>query len=938
MGVSWACGVGELAHGFCCKWGVHAEIACQEDIGPDSAPRPLGPAERQWLETVCQGRSHSLPTEPVHRLIELQAAAAPDAIAIKFRHETLTYRELNRRANQLAHYFAGIGIGPEDRVVVCVEPAFDIVIALLATLKVGAAYVPLDPSYPVARIRTILDDTRPKVVVTRSHLIEKLPLDGVPTLTLDAQGPLLDGLSGENPNTPIDLEQTAYVYYTSGTTGAPKGVMASHRNLASYIQVAQTRYQFTNRDVMPAIARFSFSISMFELMSPLVAGGTLVILERDHILDFARMSQTLSEITFFHAGPGLLKSLLSYIKRHDADFSVFSRVRHASSGGDMVPPEMLEALREIFFNAEVFVIYGCTEISCMGCTYPVPRDGPVVRTYVGRPFDNMILKVTDGALNPVPVGAVGEILFAGAGIVKGYLNRPDLTAEKFVEIDGKRFYRTGDMGRISEEGWLELLGRSDFQVKLRGMRIELGDVEHNLRRAPGVRDGVVVAREVANGERALVAYVVMDAGDGKGQGGNGGMRMSAVRRHMAEQLPDYMVPAIYVELPSLPLNHNMKVDRRALPAPEREHLRAVAAPGVRPPETPTERRLASLWQKLLGIDAVGLDDNFFELGGHSMLALKLILELDSELGVVLEGMEVLRESLEVQANICDGRLGKVANTPRPVAPTAPAGDASELFHFGQGRSLYGVLHGGSDAAGRDAVLICSPVGQEYARTHFVLQRLARQLAARGVPTLRFDYYGCGDSLGDSIDGSSVRWQRDIGDAYAELKRRTNATRITAIGVRLGATLLCGVAGSLDLARLVLWDPVCQGSEYLAEMAEAHRQYLCDVQHLRFRRPRARSTGGTELLGSTYSETALRELNALVIVPIAAGRPMSIKWLATSPSARQTAQFRALGGEREGCRIETMDFDCSWQDVSHLEDILPDVGITRRLAEMGTESP
>ena len=898
-------------------------------------------AERRWLETMCQGGSRTSPCELVHRLIERQVVAAPEATALRFESESLTYQALNLRANQLARHLAARGIGAEDRVVVCVEPSFDIAVALLAILKAGAIYVPVDPSYPVARIRTILDDTQPKLVLTRTHLIEKLGLQGVATLALDAAGQLLEGLSGENADLSIEPQQTAYVYYTSGTTGAPKGVMASYANLASYIHVAQARYQFTNRDVMPAIARFSFSISMFELVSPLAAGGTLIILGRDHILDFARMSQTLAEVTFFHAGPSLLKNLLFYIKRHHPDFNVFSRVRHASSGGDMIAPEVLEALRDIFFKADVFVIYGCSEISCMGCTYPVPRDGPIAKTYAGRPFDNMIVRVLDGAFNLVPIGVEGEIHFAGDGVVNGYLNRPELTAQKFVEIDGLRFYRTGDMGRISADGWLEILGRTDFQVKLRGMRVELGEVEHNLRRAPGVRDGVVMARDVASGEKALVAYVVMDAGDGRGDGrSSAGTWMSAVRRHMAEHLPDYMIPAAYVELASLPLNHNMKVDRHALPEPEREPRRISTAPtAVREAATPTERSLATLWKKLLGIDDVGLDDHFFDLGGDSLLALKLILQIDSELGVVLEGMEVLRESLEVQASICDWRLGKASSAPSSPAPRACAADAIELFHFGQEKSLYGVLHGARlGAAGGEAALICSPVGQEYVRAHFVLQRLARQLAAQGVPTLRFDYYGCRDSLGESVDATCARWQRDIADAYRELRFRTNATRISAIGVRLGATLLCNVASHLDIARLVLWDPICRGSEYYAEMAEGHRHYLAAVRRLRFRISPARSTGGKELLGITYSETAQRELKSLVIDPIAANRPVPIKWLATSRSVRQSELFQSISGARDGCRIDAMNFDSRWQDASCLEDVMPDVGIAKKLAEMVMERP
>ena len=895
------------------------------------------PSSRFSYPLLRRVRGKVSPAEFPHRLIEQRAEAAPDAVAVRFRDVSLGYRELNQRANRLARHLAARGIGREARVAVCVEPSLDIVVALLAIFKVGAVYVPVDPTQPAARLRTILDDTRPKLIVVRDRVTDGPVCENVPTFAVQADTQLLERLSSENPELSVAHDQTAYVYYTSGTTGKPKGVMASYANLASYLRAAQTRYQFTYRDVMPAIARFGFSISMFELMTPLISGGTLVILERDHILDLARMSRTLSEITFFHAGPSLLKSILPFIKRHYSDFGAFSGVRHASSGGDMVPCEVLEALKEVFFNAEVFVIYGCSEISCMGCTYAVPRDAPVRRGCVGKPFDRMSVRVMDLASHRAPVGVEGEVLFAGPGVVKGYLNQPDLTAEKFVEISGQRFYRTGDIGRIAEDGCLELLGRSDFQVKVRGIRVELGEVEHHVRSAPGVRDCAVTARDAPNGEKTLVAYVVMDGCAGRG-GNDAASGVSAIRHHVASRLPDYMVPATYVELTALPLNHTMKLDRNALPEPAPEGRSPGAARAVRAAGTATERQLATLWKKLLRVDEVGLGDNFFDLGGDSMLALSLILEMDRQLGVVLEGLEVLRESLEVQAAICDRRLGIAPNKPRTVAPKAACGAAVEAFHSGHERSLYGVLHHDRTSAHQgEAALICAPLGHECMRAQFVLKRLALRLAGQGIPTLRFDYYGCGDSLGESVEATCDRWQRDIEAAHAELRRRTNATRITAVAARLGAMLLWNAVGGFEVARVVLWDPICDGSAYYAEIAEGHRRYLRS-ERLQSCRGRSNRRGSEELLGLTYSERALHELRALVLRSSPRRRPVPVKWLATSRREQQEARFRTVCGEDDGSRIEVMPFDCDWLDVSRLEDVLPDVGIAKKLAGMVVERP
>ncbi|HWO26173.1 MAG TPA: amino acid adenylation domain-containing protein [Kofleriaceae bacterium] len=909
---------------------LHPDASAGDELDEPVTRLPLlAASEAAWLDAIGRGRRRELPAALVHQAIEQHAARAPDKTAVRYRDRALSYGELNRRANQLAHALAARRLGAEARVVVCVEPSLDIAIALLGIFKAGAIYIPLDPTYPAGRIRTILDDTRPHLIVSNGYLIERLALaDAAPVLALDAEAAALAALPDADLGLAIEPARTAYIYYTSGTTGRPKGILASYANLVAYVDLARDRYAIDEREVIPAIARFSFSISMFELATPLVAGGTLVVLDRSHVLEPARLAETLAQVTLFHAGPSLLKHLLPYIEAHYPDRAVFAGVRHASSGGDMIPPELLEALKRIFTAAEVFVIYGCSEISCMGCTYPVPRDAKIDKTYVGRPFDDVTVRVLDAAGNMMPIGAVGEIHFAGAGIVKGYLERPELTAEKFVELGGERFYRTGDMGRIGEDGWLEILGRNDFQIKIRGMRIELGEVEYNLRRAPGVRDAVVMAKPGPGGDKIMVGYVVFgDAAGDPGAPGTGtstsAARLAAVRRHMVDHLPDYMVPAAYMELASLPVNHNLKVDRHALPDPVFAAERAVAAPHVRAPETDTERRLAAIWQDLLGMPRAGLDDNFFELGADSLLAMKLMVRAEHELGVALEGMDVLRESLEVIAGICD-RLRGAPVAKAAARPAAPAGPAVETFYFG---GLYGVLHGGPSAP--EAVLICPPIGQEQVRAQFILTRVARQLAARGTPVLQFDYYGLGDSAGDSIDASPARWQRDVAAARAELVRRTGAGTIIALGVRFGATLL--TTAGIEAARLVLWDPVYLGADWYGEQAALHQRYLRGQQDLRRGRLPARIPGAEELLGVTYAEHARRELERLVI-PRTAAAPL--RWLATFEPARQEARHRELAVG--GGRFESLEIDCGWRDIARFEDIIPDLHVARALVAMVTE--
>jgi amino acid adenylation domain-containing protein len=794
-----------------------------------------------------------------------------------------------------------------------VEPSLDVLVALLGVLKAGAAYVPVDPGYPAARITTLLEDTRPAAIVTQAKLASRLETGAAALLLVDQ---LPEASHSEaDPRDRVAEQSPAYVFYTSGTTGTPKGVVASHANLRHYVGVARERYAFGARDVMPAIARFSFSISLFELLTPLVAGGTSLVLPRETVLDPAALARALGEVTIFHAGPSLLKSLVAYLRSHPQAIPGFQGVRHASSGGDMVPPELLEALKATFSNAEVFVIYGSSEIACMGTTFPVPRDRTITTTYVGKPFDGVSMLVLDEAGAAVPPGVTGEVCFAGDGVALGYLNRPELTLEKFSVREGVRYYRTGDRGRLNEAGELELLGRTDFQIKIRGMRVELAEVEHALRRAPGVRDAVAAGRTLDDGEKMLVAYVVPEAPKSPGDPLERAERLTAIRRYLVEQLPDYLLPAVFVELERLPLNHNLKLDRRALPEPAESDFRALGGPSLREPTTPTERRLAAVFAEVLKLQKIGKDDNFFELGGDSLLAVQLGLAIEEALGIRIEGMDVLRETLEVLARICDQQLGHAGPTGEagPSVLARPFSEQVEIFHFGPQRSLYGALRGVGRTRPETAVLICGAVGQEHVRSRFVLTKLAKTLARSGMPSLMFDYFGCGESLGDSAEVAAGRWRDDIAVARHELSRRTGARRVVALGVRLGGLLLAAALRELELARAVLWDPVEDGARHLATLSVAQRRYLRSIAPLRLLPWPRRSPPAGELLGTRFSEPVRRELAALSLDRLLMGCDVPV----------QVAERRQ---------------ECHWEEPARLEDVIADTGISAALAELVMEQP
>ena len=641
----------------------------------------LTPAEREQILRGWRSADRPYPPRPLHRYIEAHAAERPDATAVTFNDQQLTYRQLERRANQLAQHLLAQGVTPGSRVAVCLEPCAEIAVCILGIFKAGATHVPLDPGYPRDRLAVILEDVRPQIVIAQARAAASLPPVDAPIFLLDRDQAILDRLPDVPPEVEIGLGQPAFVVYTSGTTGKPKGVVMSHANLVHFVISARDRYGFGPSEVMPAVARFTFSITMFEVLLPLVAGGRLIVLERDHVLDLRRLVRTLQETTAVHVSPSLWRKVLAYLKAQAIGPEAFRNLRHVSSGGDLVSPDVVEGLKRAFDRAEVFVIYGCSEIACMGCTYFVPRERTATKSLVGKPFDNVSLRLCDPNGDLVPIGISGEIYFGGAGIALGYLNRDDLTRERFVTLEGERFYRTGDIGRYDEDGNVEILGRSDFQIKLRGIRIELGDVEAALRQAPGVRDGVTAARDLGGEEKTLVGYLVPSEGHGTAAT----FDVRAVRRFLLSKLPDYMVPAAFVVLDALPVNINNKLDRAALPAPTAADLARLRS--LDPPRDERERNLVAIWERVLNIRPIGIRDSFFEIGGDSLQSVTLMVEIEKAFGVALPLSTVLTDpTIEGVAALLAAGGGESGN---PLVLLRDGKGAPPVFfiHDGEGEVL-----------------------------------------------------------------------------------------------------------------------------------------------------------------------------------------------------------------------------------------------------------
>ena len=568
---------------------------------------------QHWNDTAHQFPSTLL----VHQLFEQQAALRPGAPALLFEDQALTFSEINSRANQLARHLLSCGLEPEARVGVMLPRTPDALVALLAIFKAGGCYLPLDPEYPPERLAFMLEDAAVSLLITEESLRVHLPEQATPVITLDDEQ--LAEQSIENVENEVRPEQLAYIIYTSGSTGRPKGVSVEHRQLLHTLQSAQEVLKLTEADCLPSIASFSFDISLLELLCAPLAGGRCLLVSTHGVLEATVTARVLKQATVLHAVPGLMRRFVSVARETAASGR---QLRLVLVGGEAVAPELLAEMQDVWSSADVRVLYGPTEATIICAGYDVSREGAIDHQMIGRPLPNTVLRILDQAGKLVPIGVDGEICIGGAGLSRGYRERADLTAESFVPDEystcaGARIYRTGDRGRYLPDGNIEFTGRMDEQVKVRGFRIELGEIESVLREHESVNEAVVIALEDKGNEKRLAAYVVTAQGASR--------NISELRNSLKERLPDYMIPSAFVYLDALPLTSHGKIDRRALPAPDAE--RPALAEAFIAPRTPTEKSLASIWTKLLGINRVGINDNYFELGGDSLLATQLVSQL-----------------------------------------------------------------------------------------------------------------------------------------------------------------------------------------------------------------------------------------------------------------------------------------------------------------------
>ncbi|CAI8969681.1 non-ribosomal peptide synthase/polyketide synthase [Pseudomonas chlororaphis] len=604
-------------------------------------------SEAQWQQIVHQWNATATAypqDQGVHRLFEAQALAQPQAIALHCNGEALSYAELNRRANRLAHRLMDAGVGPDVLVAVALERSLEMVVGLLATLKAGGAYVPLDPQYPAERLAFMLEDSRAQVLLTQERLRERLQLPSGPRLLL-VDGPGADaGFSDENPNRVLSPEHLAYVIYTSGSTGKPKGVMIRHQALSSFTSGMAATLEIGRDERMLSLTTFSFDIFALELYVPLSVGATVVLGDKELALDPEAILDLLQAqaASVVQATPSTWRMLL------DSERRSLLRGIKCLCGGEALPNDLAQRMLDL--QGTVWNLYGPTETTIWSAAYRLCDAQP----FVGRPIANTSLFILNADLAPCPVGAAGELLIGGVGLARGYHGRAALTAERFVPDpfagSGERLYRTGDLARYRADGVVEYIGRVDHQVKVRGFRIELGEIESCLRDQAEVREAAVLAEN-----DRLVAYLVTH--DATSEADQAVLR-ERFKATLRESLPDYMVPAYLLFLERMPLTPNGKLDRKALPKPDASLLQKRHVPAV----SEKEQQVAAIWADILGAERIGLEDHFFELGGHSLLATRVVSRVRQALGIEVALKTLFEQPL----------LGAFVNALGHVASEVPA--------------------------------------------------------------------------------------------------------------------------------------------------------------------------------------------------------------------------------------------------------------------------
>ena len=754
---------------------AHSSAPRPNHVGVTSPELPSDRVERTWEWNQTQAE---YPRDfCVHQLLEEQARRNPESVAIEFQGRSLSYAELDARSNQLAHFLRVRGVQADRLVGVCVERSLEMVVALLGILKAGGAYVPLDPAYPSDRIKYVLDDAHVTLLLTQDSMLASLPATTAEVMCLD---PEWRAFQHEDPGpitTEVTPENLAYVIYTSGSTGKPKGVQLEHRSVVNFLYAMRRTPGMTSDEVLVAVTTLSFDIAGLELYLPLLVGGRLVVASREATVDGRLLMKLLEQsgATIMQATPTTWRVLLESGWEGNPNLKVLV-------GGEALSADL--ACQLAMRCGPVWNMYGPTETTIWSSVYQVEgKDEKLVP--IGKPIANTTFYILDANRRTVAEGAEGELYIGGEGLARGYFERDELTAEKFVadpfsSQPGARMYRTGDLARYRQDGNVEFLGRIDHQVKIRGFRIELGEIEAVLEQHSGVNQAVVVAREDTPGDKRLVAYVVPATPDT--------LTSAELRIHAGKQLPDYMTPTAFVQMAKLPVTPNGKVDRKALPAPTVSDFEAQTEYVA--PRDATERKLVQLWEDVLGIRPISVTASFFDLGGRSVLAARLFTKILRGFGKELPLSTLFRSPTVEQ----------LAKELQPSAPTSEYptlvtiqenGSKPPFFcvHGGAGSTLF--LHRLSRELGDDQPFYgIEPEGLDGKRFQ---RRTIEEMAAHYVAEVRKvqpkgPYYIGGYCFGGIVAFEMAQQLRQQGEQPAVVALFSAALRFNHLASRPKAQL------------------------------------------------------------------------------------------------------------------------------------------------------
>ena len=828
----------------------------------------------------------------INELIVNRCELVPTAVALRSEGTQLTYRELNTRSNQLACYLQQSGVKPGDVIAICLHRSIDMVLAALAILKAGAAYLPIDHEYPDSRISHMMSDSETCFLVCHSDTLKRFPNNGAKALVLDELQVEINNLSELALPTPRShsSDSTAYLIYTSGSTGKPKGVSVSHKNVVNFLCSMQKRPGLSDEDRLLAVTTLSFDIAVLEIWLPLLCGATCILASRNDAVDGGRLSQLLisEKVTVMQATPVTWRMLINTGWRGNASLK-------GLCGGEAMPPDLADELR--VRTGELWNMYGPTETTVWSSCYQVTKTES--RIPIGKPIDNTVLYILDEHKQLVCPGGVGELYIGGAGVTIGYLGRETLTREKYTQNPfhaEERIYATGDAARYRSDGNIECIGRLDSQVKVRGHRIELGEIEFQMNAYPAVKQAMATVLLDRNGDQRLVACFETDEPVKE--------MIDQLRDSLKQSLPIYMVPQSLIYLDALPLTPNGKLDRQSKKISVVEGVNTNST--LLTAKTRLEKAVAEIWTDVLQTETVPVNQTFFDLGGHSLLAMQVLSRIRSELHIKIDPVAMASGTIRELLQDFDDETVECVNSPNKQSLP------SMTTFFFANDELYARLHEPSQAQSpRGAVLLCNSIFTEANNIAWGYHRLASLLASEGYYVLRFDYFGCGNSLGEDEDGSPERWQHDINTAAQKLIEVSGFSKLSIVGFRYGATLAASLS-NVSVEKFILWEPVISSGEFINLF---ENRYLHSIENSKAIKKNIVNQSNLEILGFHCTDNIRRDLEKLDLLNGPLLTSCATVHLVIN---QQTAHFTALA-ERLNRVTERLVFEQVNDNISSIQN-------------------